>query len=346
MEIADSSVLAGTKGFAMMRAMRIFAALICAVALISSARSEPLSPADREALLESLGKIRETVDSRVDARFSMALSTYRDAMASDEAAMDFYLKCTEKLNFTDQNKKGSDFREWKNQQDNHMSDPGFKLALRYQLQWLTLTLRASSEKIEIESLAPDAQEVVDNIMTNAEKLKHQEKTLSQPVTSTVFARIFEINGPKKNNWPLSPLQLDAVYEQLFFPPLRNSAHIDKLAAAWVRRINQEKIKIDVFAEAERQDKKDKKDKRVGMASADKSPEHDKFMEEVVPELQWQMEMDLFRSGDESGAAKRMLLHIDKYITHKSSGAWTDAFKSLLTPKPAAPAVGSTADSVP
>ncbi len=312
--------------------------------MVSTARSEALTPANRETLLENLEKIRASVDAKVDARFRSALSAYRTAIASDEAAMDFYLKCVEKLDFVDQKKRGSDFREWKGQQESLLSDSGFKLALRYQIQWLILTLRASSEKAKIESLASEAQELVDGILANAEKMKHHEKTLIQPVTSTVFAKIFDITEPKNSKWPLSPLQLDVVYEQVIFPPLRTPGKVKNLAAAWVKRISQEQAKIDTFEDPNRQEKKDK---RIGMASALKSPEYEKFMENVMPTLQWQMEMDLFRNGDEIGAAQRMLIHIEKYINHKASREWADAFIALLNPKPieqpiAAPEIKSTA----
>ena len=57
------------------------------------------------------------------------------------------------------------------------------------------------------------------------------------------------------------------------------------------------------------------------------------MTETLPELQWQMEMDLFRNGDEGGAAMRMLAHIEKHLNHKSAREWGEQFKNLLSPKP-------------
>ena len=318
----------------MMRGMRTLAAFICAVVLTSGARSESLSPADREALLGSLEKLRESASSQVDSRFRMALSAYREAVASDEAVIDFYLKCTEKADFSDQKKKPSEFREWKHAQSDHLSDPAFRLALRFQLQWLILTLRAYPEKVTVESLAPDAQEIVDGIFNNADRLKTQEKTLNQAVTSTVFARVYEITGPEKKKWPLSPFHLDAVYEQVIFPAYRTPSKLEQLRAAWIRRIKQEEIKLESWQEPA------KGDRRSGMASA-KSPELQKFIEEAIPEFQWEMEMDLFRNGDESGAAKRMLAHIEKHIGHKSARAWGEAFKNLLVTKPVAtPAAGT------
>ncbi len=80
------------------------------------------------------------------------------------------------------------------------------------------------------------------------------------------------------------------------------------------------------------DKGDKGDRKIGMASDMKGPEYERFLIETVPELQWQMEVDLFRSGDESGAAMRMLGHLEKHLNHKSARDWGEQFKNLLKPK--------------
>lgn len=308
----------------MLRVMRILATFICSAILASSARSEPLSPADREALLENLEKLQETVDSKLDARFRQAAIAYRDAMSSDDAAISFYLKCVEKLNFTDLKKKPSEFREWKKAQAGRLTDPNFGAALRCQLQWLILTLRASSDKANADALTAEAQAIIDGIFNNAEKLKTQEQLLSQSVISTVFAKIFEIETPGKNKWPLSPLPIDPVYKQVIFPPLVGPSNLVKLHAAWVKRIKQEEISFETWRE------KSKPEKKNGVETYN-SPEHEKFVEETIPELLWQMEMDLFRNGDESGAAKRMLNHIETHLNHKSCGAWREAFKALLAP---------------
>jgi hypothetical protein len=130
----------------MKKPMRFPVMLLCPVLVLANAMADPLSSADREALLESLEKIRETADSKVDARFRVAIAAYRDAMNTDETAIEFYLKCIEKVNFLDQERKTADFRDWKRKEGDRLSDQAFRLALRYQLRWLILTLQASSEK--------------------------------------------------------------------------------------------------------------------------------------------------------------------------------------------------------
>ena len=64
------------------------------------------------------------------------------------------------------------------------------------------------------------------------------------------------------------------------------------------------------------------------------------MTETYPEFLWAEEQDVYRAGDQRGAALRMFQHLEKYATHPKVVDWTKQFKDLLDPKPvAAPAPG-------
>ena len=146
-----SSPLAPPSNFVMTPPMRVHVLLLCAALSLNSARAEILTDADRETLLENLEKLRESANSKVDAKF----------------------------------------REWKRNEADKLADPGLRLALRQQLRWLVLTLQAASEKADRAKLAVEAQEIVDSISRDPAKLKNQEAVLNQAVTSSVFARAYE-----------------------------------------------------------------------------------------------------------------------------------------------------------
>lgn len=306
--------------------MRAPAILVCSLIGLSSVHADPLSSADREALLESLEKLRDNANAKVDARFRLAIAAYKEAMTSEETAIEFYLKCIEKVNFEDQQKKNSDFREWKKKEEDRLKDQGFRLALRYQLRWLILTLMASSEKTKLSDIIPEGQEVVDSIFRDASRLGDQMQTLAQPVTGTIFARAYEIGGVENDKWPQSPVNLDSFYGQIVFPPLRMPSRVDSLRAAWIKRIQQEGIKVEAMG------MNGNGGRRNGQPLGPRPAETERFIAETVPQLQWQMEMDLFRAGDEAGAAMRMLAHIEKHLAHKSSREWGEDFRNLLKPK--------------
>lgn len=334
--------------------MRILAILMVVTLTASTARSETLTDADRETLLVNLEKLQDAADSKVNGRFHTAMAAYREAMGSDEATLELHLKCIEKVNFTDQQKKTSEFLDWKHKDEIKAlhADPAFRLALHYQLRWLVLTLQATSEKSKPKTLATEAQDLVDALFRDAEKLAGQEKILENAVTSSEFARAYDITDLKQDKWPLSPVHIEEVYNTIVFPPLRTPTRVAALRSAWIKRIQQEGIKVEEWSgnpatPKTRNDKgkidKTKSEHRIGMAAdMNKNTEYDKFLAERQPELQWQMEVDLFRNGDESGAAMRMLTHLEKHITHKSARKWAEELSNLLKPKTStAPATAAT-----
>ncbi len=284
---------------------------------LSSANADALSDADREALLANLEKLRSDADSRVDAKFRVALTAYRAAMTDDDQAMDLYLKCVEKVNYSDRDLKSKDFREWKRRESDQLAAPAFRTALRYQLSWLVLTLQAAAEKPDMPRLQSEAESILDSIFRNAEDLASQQQLLGQDVLGSIFAQAYEITRVEVENWPLAPAQLGEIYEKIIFPTHRNPEQTASLQASWTKRIQQEIAKREFW---------DSKNGR-------ESPEFEQFVTEIVPQLQWSMEKDLFTNGDQSAAAMRMLTLIEKNLSHPNAREWAEQFKALLTPKP-------------
>ena len=159
-------------------------------------------------------------------------------------------------------------------------------------------------------------------------LTSQREVLGQNVTGTVFARAYDIEGVALDKWPFSPLNLGQIYDSVLLPPSRASGNIPVLRAGWLKRLHQEGVvHEDVHA-------KSKSNGRPLSPDTSHSQEQEKFLTETLPDLQWQMETDLFRCGDQRGAALRMIAHIEKYLTHRNACKWSDELKKLLTPAPA------------
>lgn len=298
--------------------------LIGSALMFKSVCADPLSSADRETLLDSLQKLHDEAEGKVDAKFRVALTAFRNASASDDAALELYLTCTERVNFEDKNKKSADFREWKRKESEKLSNPAVKVALRMQLRWLVLTLMAVPEKADRLKLAVEARQIVDSIFSAPAKFADQQELLGQPVLTTVFAKAYEITHVKLENWPMSPIQLDQLYEQLVMPPLRNPSGLAGLRTAWISRIQQEGAKAEFWSGSRGVERK-------GGGNSIPSTAFAKFTEDTRPKLQWDMELDLFRAGDERGSATRMLAHLEKYIAHPSAKDWSNQLKRLLEP---------------
>ncbi|MGC4013089.1 MAG: hypothetical protein QM755_01025 [Luteolibacter sp.] len=291
--------------------MRGFSVVAVMLAIAPFAHADSLSQADRDVLLEKLQKIQDAADAKTDARFAVAVAAFKSALASDQAALDLYLKCVEKQQLED-HKKAQDFREWKRKQEGQLSDVGFHHALRFQLRWLLLTLQVASSKKEITTFSPEASKMLDEIFADADKLVDQRNYLRQSAVGSIFGQTYGLDTVNVKDWPGSPLDMNAIYERVVMPPLRNPDKIDSLRAAWAKRIQQEGIIA---------------------AQWSKDPAAtEKFQQDGYPDLLWQMEMDVYHSGDQKGAALRMFQHLEKYGASPKAPDWARQLKDLLSPK--------------
>lgn len=306
--------------------MRIAILLICSALMIKGVNAQTLTEADREALLDSLEKLRDAAMGKVDSKFRVALAAFRSASGSDDAAMELYLNCVERVNFEEKEKKSAEFREWKRNKSDELSDPGFRVALRMQLRWLILTLESFPDDADRAKLSDEARQVLDSIFGSAKKFSNQQGLLSEAVMSTVFARAYEISHLKVEKWPSSPVNLEAIYGELIMPPLRTPSKVKELQAAWIKRIQQE----GAVAEYWTVNRGPGQGRKQGAATMTTTEAAQRFLEDTKPKLQWEMELDLFRNGDESGAATRMLAFLEKNLANPAAKTWSEELKALLT----------------
>lgn len=305
--------------------------LVAFCTLTPATHAENLSPADREDLMEQLDYMVNRGMEAMTQRQASAYQAYRSAMKSDSDALDFYLKCYKQLNFTETGKSYSDFRQWKSSDRNkeRFSDPGFRSALRHQLNWLTLTIEAAQlaqKDKPISSLAPKVKSALNSIYADAQKIHGHEDILKQNVKSSVFAKVYGFGTYTIKDWPTTPLNIADVYEKIIFPSYRENRQADKLRAAWKERIMYEELMIEHWP-----DEKDQENTRIGMKSDMQSAAYKKFIEEQKPDLLWQMELDVFENGDELGAANRMLSHIKANAGHNNTLKWVKQLHKLISP---------------
>jgi hypothetical protein len=295
-----------------------------ALALLISAplaHADPLSEADREALIEQLDSLRDNAKEKAMGRIGTAAAAFRAGMASDAAAVELYLKCVEKVDFQDRKRSPQEFREWKRRQDDRLKEDGLGRCLRHQLRWLVLTLEAAEADGQFDDLAPKAAEALDSIFGNPEQFEGNVGPLREPVTNTVFARAYNLGGAKVDNWPLSPLDVSQVFSQVLFPPLRAEGKLDTLREQWLKRIRFEGVVREHWSGGG--PGRGKQEER--------SPEFERFISEMLPDLKWQMEEDLYKAGDQKRAALNMLEHLEAHLTHAKAREWAERFRALIDP---------------
>lgn len=293
---------------------------------VPAVHADSLSQADREALIEKLDALRDSAKQKAGTRMDSAASAFRAGMASDEAAMDLYLKCVEKVEFSDQKKSAQEFREWKRHQSERLDADGLGRCLRHQLRWLVLTMDAAEANGKTEELAPRALDAMDSIFGSPQQFEGNVQPLRDPVTNSVFARAYSLGALKVDKWPLSPLEVGQVFTQVVLPPLREKGKVESMREQWMKRIKYEGVAAQYFTGAGRGGKGEKP-----KAGSEPSAEYEKFMTETQPDLLWQMEEDLYKSGDQKNSAVAMLKHIEQHITHPKAREWADRFRALIEP---------------
>lgn len=291
--------------------------------LAVNADPQQLSEPDRIAVEEKLEKIQKQSEDRVGGLYARAVQDYRAAIQSDAATMEMYLKCVEKVEFIDQKKKASEFREWKRRNKDRLSSGSFRKALRHQLSWLLLSIEAAKRDGDLSEMGTRAIGHLNQIFQNAEELKPHRGVLRRNVLSSVFAQGYNLNI-KVKDWPKSALDIGNIYDKVVLPPLRNVERVGELRANWVNRIKYEELVFKEWHEEETS--------RIGLKDALTSPEYEKFLSEARPTLLWEMEIECFEAGDEQAAALKMLSHLETYISHKSAPDWIKEMKEIIMPE--------------
>lgn len=300
--------------------MNRLAALALLLALPLSGEEQSLSELDRQLLLEKLQSIREGSDKTLKGRYAVARTAFKQARESSAAAHTLFLNCIEKVRFKEQAKKASEFREWRNRHKDRADTPSFRLALRHQLHWLSLSLEVFEGK-DLPSLSSQCITMIEAILRDAEELKDQQALLRQPVLETIFAKAYDIDHVEIAELPKSPLDIEEIYDKIILPPLRNPQTIPTLRQSWLKRIEHEGLLIKEWTSE-------------GSADKDRKPAFEKWLIEGRKNLVWAMEVDLFDNGDQRASALRMLEHLQENLTHKSAPKWIKEFTRLIEGKPA------------
>ena len=287
-----------------------------------AAEPQVLSEADRIALEEELEKIQQQSKDRVSGLFRRALQDYRNAIVSDDATMNLYLKCVEKVRFEDEKRKSQEFREWKRKNKERLSSSSMRMALRHQLAWLLLSIEAAHKEGDLSEMGTRAITHLDRIIRNAKILKDHRSILSENALSSVFAKAYKLNI-KVEDWPKSTMDIAQIYDKVVMPPLRMGTRVGSLRAAWKKRIEHEGLIIEGWSE--------RTGTTIGKKDAMKTAQFERFLSETRPQLLWDMEVDCFKAGDEKVAAVNLLKHLETYITHKDAPEWIKDFQELINP---------------
>ena len=281
-----------------------------AVFPLSLSAEENLSHQQIEGILQELSTIEDVLaGKRVSLRTS-AVQAFEAASSSDKAAYEFFLQCHKVLNFDAKDASFSDFRKWRENNEKRDKTGENLAAMRLQLQYLVLTMKAS-EGVKREFIIPELEAFVANIVNHTEELGSSGmRTLKGSVKSTIFAEAYKLNKSLEvEDWCFEPGNLGGVYEKSVFPYMR-SENPDELAAAWDRRIGLEKRSVAISREGN-------------------DFELNKFETERLPQLYWMKATDLYQNASQQMGAQSMLSLLKSNPNHTSLKNWVAEFRTLL-----------------
>ena len=284
---------------------------LCALGLTglisTPASADSLTGDERGSILLELNDIQDVLESKQLNLRTSAAQTFQAASSSNDAAYEFYLKCHKVLNFDPKGASYSDFRNWRDRQEDKVKTEPNLAAMRLQLQYLVLSMKAA-EADEIDSIIPELEQFVGNVVANAENLNM--RTMQEPVTKTIFAEAYELNKSlKMENWSYSPGNYDEVYQTTIFPYYRETAP-KELAAVWDRRIALE----------------------LGLVTSEQAGNTEaleKFQQERLPTLHWQKSLDLFNSVSQKQGAAALIQLVRANPEHPDIRNWVESFRQLL-----------------
>jgi hypothetical protein len=334
---------------------------LCLLAFLSPGVSsaDSLSAQHKATLVNLLQQILAGNESTENKVVTAALSALRPGASDENAALDLYEKSCKKVLFDDKNKKDKDWRAWKDQNKDKLSNSAFKKSLKIRCQWAILCLQAASikgENPDYSKLTTTALSIVSAISNDYANLKEQKGELGSNLLSGPVGTFLGVGQIRGKDFPDSPTNIGDIFEKLVFPPYRNTNNVTGLREAWNKRIkltmDMSDTKGDDDSSSNNSDQTKKKTTIRGYVSSsqrnsgnkreDLTDEANKTMDSLL----WACEMDCFKHGDEATASKNMLSLIRKTKDPREQSARVQELMRLMVgdaPVPSLPMDDSTSD---
>lgn len=305
------------------------ALLLGIISLQVQAQELNLTEGDRQALLDRLEEVQKEGGERAELRKGDAYAAFKGAVGDDKAAFSLWIKCAEKVRFTEQKRDSQAFREWKRGQGDRLDSAPYHRAVRHQLSWLLLAIeasRAGNDQAEAIGTSSKAIARIDAVLADGEILKERVaptgrerepkpayRVLEESAFRSEFARAYDVASPK--DWPDSPLKVQEVYEKVILKPYADAKDFENFRNAWMKMV----VQLATLAEIKGRE----------ADTGGKSANFEKFIQDTRPELRWELEKRIFEMGDQKSAAKNMIGLLEEYAGHKKEVSWATEFQNLL-----------------
>lgn len=303
--------------------------------VVSFSTAADLTPQQIESIRARLKALKADLENHLSSRNSGAGKVFADAAADPKKAVELYLKCEKLVNFDQEGLPESDFRGWKEDNEDRMREPAFVESLQLQLQYLALSCEAA-ESEEIDAVFSKLLSYVDSL-SRMEELP--TNALTSSVARSVFAEAYNLENLLGDNegWEATPFNIGGIYDSTILPHLREE-NPGALMNAWDKRIEQE-TRIVMMLEAHKEKQlrgmnRDQQRRTRGNQNRDGGLmgryDKDDFINEALPRMEWAKLKDMFLFVDQINGAKAMLDFVEKHLTGEFGEQFFTDFNSVIS----------------
>lgn len=306
--------------------------------------SEDLTPEQIESLKAKIKALKTDLESHLSSRNSGAGQVFADAASDPRKAVELYLKCQKLVLFEQEGRPESDFRVWKENNEDTLRDPAFTESLQMQLRYLALSCQAAEAK-EIEQVFGPLMSYVDALSRMEEM---PTRNLTQSVAGSVFSAAYNLERllGQNENWEGTPFNIAGIYDATILPYLRDE-NPDALMNAWDKRIEQETRIVQMLESHKEKElrgmNRDQQARTRGQQSRGGGVlgklDKEDFIRETLPRMKWERLKDMYEYVNQLEGAKAMLSFVEEHLQHDLGEDFFREFEGLIgsTTTPAAPA---------
>lgn len=294
----------------------------------------PLTPQQVEVITKQLVDLEKQIQEMRGSTLTTVLAKLRSAVASEAAALNFYLDCEKLINVDRKDLDKTEERQRKEQMERQAErrtdkkaedqEGDIGLATKLHIEYLILCLEAHEAKpADRDKLIPKLQAFIQEAVAGAEKLKGRAgNMLSRDVGGSPIVQAYQIGRylDNQDHWTNRPLGFGEMWDRAILPHVKEQK-ADGLAAQWDARINAEGAL------------------RKGQMP---EPEFVIWTQQELPVLKWQRATYLLHNGPTPvNALKDMLDVIKAYPGHPSAPLWLEEMRLTVTASSGGAAAGSS-----
>ncbi|MEM9282915.1 MAG: hypothetical protein AAGA96_13895 [Verrucomicrobiota bacterium] len=308
--------------------------------------AEELTPAQIESIKERISSMRDALEGHLTDRNNKAGQIFAAAAVDPKAALSLYLDSHKVVNFDREALPESDFRAWKDGQEDRIKNEQFVESLQMQLRYLALSCQAA-ESQSIETIFTPLLSYVDSL-SYLEELP--TNALTSSVANSIFADRYYLETllGSNPNWEPIPFNIEGIYEKTIFPYLREEQP-DALMTAWDKRIEQQS-RIVAMLQAKKEEAlrglsrdqerrvRGNQNRQDGMMG---ELDQDDYLARTLPTMKWAKLKDQFLYVDEVIGAKAMLDYVEAHLTHELGEEFFNEFSDLINGRAGAASAAET-----